>query len=377
MGLIGSLFALPFEIQFFVTHFFSRISKPVMLLTLVCVLSNPSAAWRKLQLFAITIQYLVFCNDKKWKTPKQDPASFFEKKDDDAGKVERKTVIFVRHGESTWNDTFNKGADRSKINFILYFIPNLFYAIAYEWYFWVMGQATESWFFDAPLSVKGKRQADGVKKFLQQDPAFLTPKEKILVTKLRGGDIDAGKDETTKGCSSQLVSSNLRRAIATMGLGFQDRLEAKYKDDKILLLPALQEISRNPDALSITPAQGSVVPAWTDPRSLRPIYESQIDTSKHTGNKPVNSNGLKRLQEFCKIVFEDIEKECVIAAGHSLWFRSFFRTFLPHSNTHVAKKKKLVNGGVVGFTLERIEVGKGHYEYMIDPTSIALLHGGF
>ena len=375
MGLIGSLLGFPYEIQFFVTWFVVSLAKPLSLLTLLCLLSNPTAAWRKLQLFLVTIQYLLFCNDKKWKRPKTDPASF-EKKDDDAEKV-KKTIIFVRHGESTWNDTFNKG-DRKVIKFIVYFIPNLFYAIIYEWYFWVAGKDTESWFFDAPLSEKGKGQAYGVKKYLQQDPSFLTPKEKVLVTRLRGGDIDGGKDETTKGCSTQLVCSNLRRAIATMGLGFEGRLEAKYKDDKILLLPALQEISRNPDALTITPAYGQVVPAWTDPRSLRPIYESQIDTSKHTGNKSVTSNGLKRLQEFCKIVFEDIEKDCVIAAGHSLWFRSFFRTFLPHSSTHISKKKKLVNGGVVGFTLERIEVGKeGHYEYLIDPTSIVVLHGGF
>lgn len=263
------------------------------------------------------------------------------------------------------------------MNFILYFIPNLLSAVVYEWYFWVAGKATESWFFDSPLSEKGKGEAKGIQKFLQQDPAFLTPKEQALVTKLRGGDIEAGKEAEPKGCSAQLVSSSLRRAITTMALGFEDRLNANYKDDKILLLPALQEISRNPDALSITPAFGEVVPAWTDPRSLEPIYDSQIDTSKHSGNKPVNSNGLKRMKEFCNIVFTEIEKDCVIVGGHSLWFRSFFRTFLPHSNTHVAKKKKLVNGGVVGFTLERMEVGKDHYEYLIDPTSIVVLHGGF
>jgi len=374
MGLIGSLIALPYEIFFFLTWLRVSLTKPVLLLTAVCVLSNPSAAWRKFQLFVMTVQYLLLCHDKKWKAPKADPASF-AKKDDDAKKT-RKTVIFVRHGESTWNDTFNKG-DRKKMNFILYFIPNLLLAIAYEWYFWAAGQATESWFFDAPLSEKGKGQADGIQKFLEQDPAFLTPKEQALVTKLRGGDLEAGKEDEPKGCSAQLVSSNLRRAITTMALGFQDRLAANYKDDKILLLPALQEISRNPDALSITPPFGKVVPAWTDPRSLQPIYDSQIDTSKHTGNKPVNSNGLKRLMEFCNIAFTEIEKDCIIAAGHSLWFRSFFRTFLPHNNNHVAKQKKLVNGGVVGFTLERIEVGKDHYEYLIDPTSIVVLNGGF
>ena len=381
MGVIGSLFALPYEIYFFLSWIVSSLTKPLLLLTLLCVLSNPSAARRKLELFVVTVQYLVLCNDKKWKTPATDPASFEKKKKDDAAvTVERKTVIFVRHGESTWNDTFNKG-DRSKLNFILYFIPNLLSSVAYEWYFWVTGQENESWFFDAPLSEKGKGQANGIQRFLMQDAAFLTPKERALVTILQGGDFDGGETKEEAGkkqCSSQLVSSNLRRAITTMALGFHDRLSAKYENDNILLLPALQEISRNPDALAITPAFGKVVPAWTDPKSvLQPIYESQIDTSKHTGNKPVHSNGLQRLREFCHIAFTDIDKDCIIAAGHSLWFRSFFRTFLPHNNTHVAKQKKLVNGGVVGFTLERIRVGENQYEYLIDPTSIVVLHGGF
>lgn len=99
MGLIGSLIALPYELLFFLTWLRVSLTKPVLLLTSVCVLSNPSAAWRKFQLFVQTIQYLLLCNDKKWKVPKADPASF-KKKDDDA-KVTRKTVIFVRHGKSS------------------------------------------------------------------------------------------------------------------------------------------------------------------------------------------------------------------------------------------------------------------------------------
>lgn len=385
---VGALFAAPYQLLFVVVWVVASLVRPVLLMTGVCLLVNPAAAWRKIQLFASTVIYLVLCNDKKWKAPAADPASFFDtKKDDDANnsmKITRKTVIFVRHGESTWNDTFNKG-DRSAVNFVLNFIPNLLYAVATEYYFWVSGQANESWFYDAPLSDKGKRQAEGVKKFLQQDPAYLTPKEATLVRILRGGDVNAASAaETTNtasslSCSSQLMSSNLRRAIATMAIGFQDRLlDGAYENDKIMILPALQEISRNPDALSITPPYGSVVPAWTDPNTLQPIYEKQVDTSMHTGNKPVNTNGLKRLQEFCRIIFSDIvDKESVIAAGHSLWFRSFFRTYLPHSNNHIAKKNKLVNGGVVGFTLQRLETATGQYEYMIDPTSIVVLHGGF
>lgn len=370
--MIGSLMAAPSELFFFFVWTLASLVRPIMLVTTVCLLWNPKAAWRKLQLFLNTIQYLVLCNDKTWKKPKTDPATFFPKKDDDAdgSKIVSKTIIFVRHGESTWNDTFNKG-DRSSIGFVINFIPNLFYAVFMEWHFWVSGAANESWFFDAPLSDKGRGQAEGVIKFLQQNTEFLTPKEANMIAKLRGGD-------EGNACSAQLVSSNLRRAIATMAIGFKERLDASHENDSIMILPALQEISRNPDALSITPPFGKVVPAWTDPFFIHKIYEQQVDTSKHGGNKDVSSNGLKRMQEFCRIAFEDIEKDSIVCAGHSLWFRSFFRTYLPHTSTHVAKTKKIVNGGVVGFTLQRIETTtEGNYAYLIDPTSLIVLHKGF
>jgi hypothetical protein len=395
--LLGAVIAAPYELLFLSVWIAASLARPFALMTVICLLFHPTATWRKFQLFVSTIQYLILCNDKKWKALPNDPASYYDQVTSENGsytggtKIQRKTVIFVRHGESTWNDTFNKG-DRSVVNFILYFIPNLIYAVCCEYYFWVSGQANESWFYDSPLSEKGKRQAMGVSAFLAQDPAYLTPKEAALVSIMRGGDQtssgsnDSGAEVATNGTSSsltasssQLVSSNLRRAIATMAIGFQQRLDAKYDKDKILILPSLQEISRNPDALCITPPYSSVVPAWTDPvASLQPIYDQQVDISMHTGNKPVASNGLLRIQEFCRIVFSDsIHKESVIVAGHSLWFRSFFQTYLPMNNTHVAKKKKLVNGGLVGFTLMRIEVTPSQVEYMIDPASIVVLHGGF
>jgi hypothetical protein len=393
--LLGALIAAPYELLFLSVWIAASVTRPFALVTVICLLSHPTATWRKFQLFISTIQYLILCNDKKWKSLPIDPATYYDQvtseKDSASSdaKIRRKTVIFVRHGESTWNDTFNKG-DRSVVNFILYFIPNLIYAVCCEYYFWVSGQANESWFYDSPLSEKGKRQAMGVSAFLAQDSAYLTPKEAALVSILRGGDQsssgsnDIGAGAVTNGTSSsttsssQLVSSNLRRAIATMAIGFQKRLDTKYDNDKILILPSLQEISRNPDALCITPPYGSVVPAWTDPvASLQPIYDQQVDTCMHTGNKPVASNGLLRIQEFCRIVFTEIHKDSVIVGGHSLWFRSFFQTYLPKNNTHVAKKKKLVNGGVVGFTLLRIEVTPSQVEYMIDPASIVVLHGGF
>ena len=36
--------------------------------------------------------------------------------------------------------------------------------------------------------------------------------------------------------------------------------------------------------------------------------------------------------------------QVIIVAGHSLYFRQFFRTFLPHACEHVSKNKKIANG---------------------------------
>ena len=384
MFLLGSLFSLPYVFLFYAVWIAASLARPLLAVTLLCVASNPKAAWRKFELFFNTVQYLALCNDKSWKTPKEDPASFFPEDSATSDKVKSKTIIFIRHGESTWNDTFNKG-DRSTMNFAMNFLPNLVQAAATEWYFWSSGQANESWFYDAPLSEKGRGQALGVQKYLRADIQFMPPKEAEFMRLLLGLNTSSAAADNKNGNgkkgsappSAQLVSSNLRRAISTIAIGMSDRLEQNLPDDKIMILPHLQEISRNPDALSITPAHGKVVPAWTDPKSLGAVYDKQIDTTKHTGNKPVNSNGYKRMQAFCKLVFEDIEKDAVVAAGHSLWFRSFFRTYLPSTMEHVSKKKKLINGGVVGFTLQRITTESGEHRYLIDPKSLTTLHGGF
>jgi hypothetical protein len=99
--------------------------------------------------------------------------------------------------------------------------------------------------------------------------------------------------------------------------------------------------------------------------------------SLHIGNKPINTNGLKRMLDFCEFVFSPSVKEShVIVGGHSIWFRSFFNMFLPYSVHHVSKNKKIVNGGVVTFELMKAETRRGP-KYMIDPKTIRVVYGGF
>mmetsp|Transcript_16013 Transcript_16013/g.36927 ORF Transcript_16013/g.36927 Transcript_16013/m.36927 type:complete len:402 (-) Transcript_16013:809-2014(-) len=401
MGLIGQIAGLPFLALSYGLWLAANITRPLIVATLLCALTNPKAAHAKLKLIVNTFRYLVLSKDKKWKKPKDDPASFFSK--DNNGEyivLGKKTVVFLRHGESTWNDTFNKG-DRKMSSFLLGFIPGIFHSLATEWYFLVRGMSDESWFFDSPLSAKGIQQAEGVAKFLREtDSKYATPKEARFLRLIKGEAEDTN-DAVGESASDKcvLVSSNLRRAISTCAIAMKDRLDRKIAGDKIFVLQELQEASINPDAQSITPPFETLVTSFTDSESVKMIYADQTDTSLNKGNKDIKSNGLKRMEAFCSLLFatknegtaekdDDDQKNQtsrmlsdanhVMCTGHSYWFRAFFQTYLPKDFEHVCKKKKLVNGGLVGFTLCHTKVKEtGEDKYMIDPVSLTVLYAGF
>ena len=195
---------------------------------------------------------------------------------------------------------------------------------------------------------------------------------------------------------SKLMASNLRRAVSTIIGGFQERWRQQHsrRHDKILIVPCLQEISSNPDTLCITPPHTTIQASWleqqqssTSSSSATKVqchyphwYQTQTDMSLHTGNKPLFTNGYQRMMEFCHFLFaksSSIPEDYIIVGGHSLWFRSFFRLLLPYDVAHVAKEKKIVNGGIVVFDLCMTVDPSGTPRYMIDPTSIQTIYGGF
>lgn len=89
--------------------------------------------------------------------------------------------------------------------------------------------------------------------------------------------------------------------------------------------------------------------------SLSLNLDTLIDTENNGGNKPIFGTGLQRLQAFSKWAM-DRPEEVIIVAGHSLWFRHFFRTYLAGAElselAQEAKDLKMCNGGAVAFTLE-------------------------
>lgn len=113
--------------------------RPALILICGMLLFNLPIFLYKIRLVLTTIIYLLFCNDKKWKRP-PDPGAIFGPILSAGKPVERRTIFFVRHGESCWNDTFNKGNHRSVIVFVLGLIPGLFKAVFYEMYLLLSGK---------------------------------------------------------------------------------------------------------------------------------------------------------------------------------------------------------------------------------------------
>mmetsp|Transcript_20760 Transcript_20760/g.31424 ORF Transcript_20760/g.31424 Transcript_20760/m.31424 type:complete len:353 (+) Transcript_20760:250-1308(+) len=350
-----------------ISDYVSQWARPIIILICAMLLFNLPTLLYKSRLAFGGVLYLLFCNDKKWKKP-EDPDEIFGPLLKE-GKIQKKTLYLVRHGESTWNDTFNKGSHRSALVFALGFFPGLIKAVLYELYLVLSGKM-DSWFYDAPLSYLGLGQVEELENFLKKEPSTNSNDPQREIISILRADPSAPP--------SKIVCSSLRRAISTIAGGFRDRL-SRHPQDKILIVPSLQEISRNPDTLSITPAYTPVSASWIDKTSkicdFQQVFSTQLDVSLHIGNKPINTNGLKRMLEFCDYAF-NVEEDHIIVGGHSIWFRSFFKTFLPYKIDHKSKQRKLKNCGVVAITLMKASMEDGE-KYMIDPQSINIVFGGF
>jgi len=310
--------------------------------------------WRatlyKAKLYARSILYLFFTGDNKWKvTDVRDPGHIDAEQ---GGNGERRTIIFIRHGESQWNETFNRGWNP------IFFFPRLVYACLYELFLLLKGER-DSWFYDSPLSVVGIRQAESLRK------SVISESELAILS---------GKGAAR----SSILCSPLRRAISTAAVGLYDRLRSN--DEKITLLPCLQEISRNMDTLCITPAHGTPVTPWLEaayrPLDIPKIYSGRIDSSLYTGNKELRSTGLERMMTFNQYVFSKPSEETIIVVGHSLWFRSYLQTFLPRASCYKGKTKKMHNCAAVAFTITCVEDGDQTH-YKIEEASLTELHLGF
>jgi len=120
--------------------------RPALILLCGMLLFNLPTTLYKIGMYLRGGMYLLFCNDKKWRKP-QDPSIVVDpilakenSSPDYENVVERKTIYFVRHGESTWNDTFNKGSHRTKAVFVIGFLPGLIKSLLVELYLILSGK---------------------------------------------------------------------------------------------------------------------------------------------------------------------------------------------------------------------------------------------
>lgn len=97
--------------------------------------------------------------------------------------------------------------------------------------------------------------------------------------------------------------------------------------------------------------------------------------------KSLSNKGVQRIQEFAIKAFTSKPRDkTLIVAGHSLWMKNFFNIYLPTVSSdlvQMARTKKIKNGGLVGFMLEKYESTGGNVFYRIDPESIVQIWKGF
>jgi len=281
----------------------------------------------------LAIFHMIASNEKAGKKP---PNSAGIK---DVTKI--KKIVFVRHGESVWNDIFNKGKD---VGLLVRLIRGLVNELGFAC-------SNDSLFLDTPLSPSGESQAEKLAQFI------------------RDGKVASGAPETVETVLKALrgespatfLCSNLRRAIDTAAI-------ALPKATKVTVFSDLQEMSRNVDTQSLLPQ--SSVPSTKFSKSLK------WDQRMNKGNKSFSSKGISRMTRFAHFATNNVQDEVVVAIGHSIWFKTFFKHFLPHDSQHEAKLRKIENCGVVVFNLEYGKIA-GAPGFRIDPKSIEPVYLGF
>ena len=265
----------------------------------------------------------------------------------------KKRIVFIRHGESVWNEMVNKG-----------FLPpgfpyRVLRGVVREIF---LLTSRDSVFYDSPLSAEGVTQAKDLASFLQDDSNGKGLAGQY-VRILRGQE-----------GSSVIVSSNLRRAAATIYIGLYARL--KRIGEKVLLLSALQEMSRNVDTVAVSPPRKIARMPVLERRYGKDGYKSKFDCASQAGNKSAFRRAYKDFMAFNEWVFSRNE-DTIIVGGHSLWFKQYYKMFLPPRCDHEAKKYKMVNAGAIGFELERGQTEAGDVHFRIDPGTMTTIYGGY
>ncbi|CCW68971.1 unnamed protein product [Phytomonas sp. Hart1] len=262
-------------------------------------------------------------------------------------------IVFIRHGQSVWNSVYNEKNRDLPFNIVRTLLLEIRYFFT---------QPLASGLIDSPLSAEGIQQSKELANFMQ------------------GAEGRISFDTST----SVILCSNLRRTMQTALIGLDPRL--KLSGEKIVVNSALQEGSRFIDTHSFSSESGKMAPmtfpGFEDPAKVLNMFDARLNK----GNKSIETDLNGRSDIFLSHTFggtivpaisgENGAKNLneIIVVGHSIFFRNFFKRFLPRNSSHIAKKYKMENCAVVAFDLIR-NVSTG--EVVIDENSIKPLYKGF
>lgn len=315
----------------------------------------------KYKVFLNATLFLFISKEKKGLGPKKNPDP-----DEIKGKEKgKRTIVFIRHGESDWNNIFNKGIN---IGMLVRFIQGVMTELN-------LLSSANSCFIDSPLNYEGIEQALELRRYVEKSYETVPPSDPTfpVLSALSGKNPELA-------ASSIVATSSLRRAVATTTLALFPRIERT--GEKIHVLSSLQEISRNPDTYALSDA-GTIADVPFDRLAphcggMTGKFEPNnvFDLSQNFGNKSTSFYGIKRLKSFAAWAMGRPEN-IIIVGGHSLWFKTFFQTYLPHGCDHEAKRLKITNSGVMAFTLYEGTADDGEPRYRIEPESLKTIFGGF
>jgi hypothetical protein len=304
-------------------------------------------------------------------------------------------VYFVRHAESTWNAHSQK---------------SILHQVGLET--GLSLRASESLradVTDAPLSAEGLKKVQEVAKELQPSSEGMC--HEVPSSRCEDLKFLAGNPDAQAGRTAVFAVSNLRRAIMTALMVFENRLPNKLQDaalpkvspiEKFHILSALQEITSNLDsALVSNPGDLPSLSFGTKDSDTCPFEKTEMeklfDLSCNQGdeNKRFSQSipaggelmGDSRFTDFCKWAHYQASKGAtdLVLVGHSIWLRKFLQSHYSSTGENRNKKDfsdaaaiksdllKLSNEAIASFTLHISADGP----CQVPPESFYLVRGEF
>ncbi|VWU52650.1 hypothetical protein HEP_00461400, partial [Hepatocystis sp. ex Piliocolobus tephrosceles] len=165
--------------------------------------------------------------------------------------------------------------------------------------------------------------------------------------------------------NSIVLCSNLRRAMITCLISFNDRLNEN--NEMVHIFTSLKEMEKHVDSITTCKIEKQIKSLDIDQYIDRDINDINNIFEFHKQKKKKN-----RFENILSYIFNN-ENDIFIIFGHSIWFQEFFKKFLP--SPHIAKEVRIKNTGIIVFNIDKyIKNNKDVYE--IDKDTIRVIYKG-